>query len=115
MIDEALRTLVAASVADAVAPLVREVAELLTALRREEQAPEREQLLTTADVAEHVQVDEKTVRTWIRKGDLRACRAGRELRVRPVDLEAFLARRDSETIDETTDEMASRLLSHGAR
>jgi excisionase family DNA binding protein len=47
-------------------------------------------LLTPAQVAERLQVTERTVYTWLRGGRLRGLRAGRLWRVREEDLEAFL-------------------------
>ncbi len=46
--------------------------------------------MTTQDVAELLKVREPTVRSWIRQGDLRAVKLGREFRVAVIDLEAFL-------------------------
>ncbi|WP_255569258.1 helix-turn-helix domain-containing protein [Roseomonas alba] len=46
--------------------------------------------LTVKEVAELVQVSEATVRHWIKQRDLRAIALGREWRVIPHDLEAFL-------------------------
>jgi len=55
-----------------------------------------DKLLTTADVAERLQVNEQTVRRWIRDGDLRAVRLGGNksgYRVLAADLGRFLADR----------------------
>jgi excisionase family DNA binding protein len=49
-----------------------------------------EPYLTPKQIAEQLQVTEKTVRTWIYDGRLRAVRAGRFWRIRESDLEAFL-------------------------
>ena len=49
-----------------------------------------EPLLTIDDVADRCQVSTRTVRRWIKSGDLRAIRLGRQLRVRPIDLENLL-------------------------
>jgi len=49
------------------------------------------QFLTVKEVADLVQVSEGTVRHWIRLRELRAIDLGREWRVIPSDLEAFLA------------------------
>lgn len=48
--------------------------------------------LTVREVADLAQVSEATVRHWIRNGDLRAIDVGREFRIIPRDLEAFLDR-----------------------
>ncbi len=52
-----------------------------------------ERLLTVADVADLLQVDEQTVRRWIRAGRLVAHNFGGKAgyRIRRADLEAFLA------------------------
>lgn len=48
-------------------------------------------LLTPEQVAERLQVKERTVLDWLRAGDLRGLKLGRLWRVRPDDLEKFLA------------------------
>lgn len=48
--------------------------------------------LTVKEVADLVQVSEASVRHWIKLQQLRAIDLGREWRVIPRDLEAFLAR-----------------------
>ncbi len=47
-------------------------------------------LLTLHEVADLLKVKEATVRTWINQGGLRAIKFGREWRVAPKDLEAFV-------------------------
>jgi excisionase family DNA binding protein len=47
-------------------------------------------LLTTQETAELLKVSEATVRTWIRAGEIRAIRFGREWRLAVKDLEAFV-------------------------
>ena len=49
------------------------------------------QFLTVKEVADLVQVSEASVRHWIKLQQLRAIDLGREWRVIPRDLEAFLA------------------------
>ena len=51
-------------------------------------APER--LLTVPDAAEALQVSSKTVRRLIARGELSALRVGRQLRIPPRDLHAYL-------------------------
>jgi excisionase family DNA binding protein len=46
--------------------------------------------LTVADVAKQLQISEDTVRRWIKTGKLPALKIGKEWRVAPDDLEAFL-------------------------
>jgi excisionase family DNA binding protein len=53
-------------------------------------AAHTEPLLTVDDVAARCQVSTRTVRRWIKSGELQAIRLGRQLRVRPVDFESFL-------------------------
>ncbi len=47
-------------------------------------------LLTPTDVAKRLQVNERTVTMWLRKGHLRGFKIGKEWRVSPDDLQAFL-------------------------
>lgn len=46
--------------------------------------------MTVHEVAEFLRVTEVTVRKWINQKSLRAVRFGREWRVAPRDLEAFI-------------------------
>ncbi len=48
-------------------------------------------LLTITDVAEHLKVDPRTVRRWIKKGTLHFHQVGRQQRVAEEDLAAFLS------------------------
>ena len=50
----------------------------------------REKLLKPTDVAERLQVNERTVTLWLRKGHLRGFKLGKEWRISPDDLQAFL-------------------------
>ena len=47
-------------------------------------------LLTPFDVAKRLQMNERTVTQWLRKGHLRGFKIGKEWRVSELDLEAFL-------------------------
>ncbi len=49
-----------------------------------------EKLLTLVDVANRLQVNERTVAQWLRKGHLRGFKVGKEWRVSVKDLEGFL-------------------------
>jgi excisionase family DNA binding protein len=49
-----------------------------------------DKLLTPPQVAERLQVNERTVTQWLRKGHLRGFKIGKEWRVSARDLEAFL-------------------------
>ena len=50
-------------------------------------------LFTPSGAAERLQVDERTVREWLRTNTLRGYRIGEEWRIKGPDLEAFLAAR----------------------
>lgn len=50
----------------------------------------KDRLLTPPQVATHLQVNERTVTQWLRKGHLRGFKIGKEWRVSLVDLEQFL-------------------------
>lgn len=47
-------------------------------------------LLTVHDAAAMLQVQEATVRSWIRDKRIRAIKLGKEWRIAPQDLETFL-------------------------
>ncbi len=47
-------------------------------------------LLTPTDVANHLQVNERTVTQWLRRGHLRGFKIGKGWRISPDDLQAFL-------------------------
>lgn len=49
-----------------------------------------ERFLSTEEVAERLQVDEQTVRRWIKSGKLEAVKPGREWRIPPSAFEALL-------------------------
>jgi excisionase family DNA binding protein len=49
-------------------------------------------MLTVEDVARQLQLSPKTVRRMIGRDDLLAHRIGRQLRVAPADLRAFISR-----------------------
>ncbi len=51
-----------------------------------------ETLLTPAQVAERLQVNERTVTRWLRDGYLRGYKLGKEWRVSPGDLQRFIER-----------------------
>jgi excisionase family DNA binding protein len=50
-------------------------------------------LLTPSDVANRLQMNERTVTQWLRKGHLRGFKIGKEWRISEADLEAFLEAR----------------------
>ena len=47
-------------------------------------------LLTPTDVANHLQVNERTVTLWLRQGHLRGFKIGKEWRISTRDLDNFL-------------------------
>ncbi len=53
-------------------------------------AAAEERFLSTEEVAERLQVDEQTVRRWIKSGKLEAVKPGREWRIPPTAFEALL-------------------------
>lgn len=52
-----------------------------------------ERLFSLEEVAERLGVSERTVRRWIKAGDLPAYKPGREYRIKPDDLDEFLEER----------------------
>ena len=56
-----------------------------------------ERLYTPEEVAELLQVSEKTIRTWLKTRKLRGVLAGRFWRIRESNLEAFLREPDEVT------------------
>ena len=49
-----------------------------------------DKLLTPPQVARHLQVNERTVTQWLRRGHLRGFKIGKEWRISARDLEHFL-------------------------
>ena len=47
-------------------------------------------LMTIEQTAGHLQVSEKTVRRWIKRGDLIAHRFGHQWRISDIDLQTFI-------------------------
>ena len=56
-------------------------------------------LLTPTDVANSLQVNERTVTQWLRKGHLRGFKIGKEWRISPDDLQAFLEASANKPLD----------------
>ncbi len=54
-----------------------------------------EKVYTVEEISQQLRVDVKTVRKWIRKGDLVAMDIGREYRIRQSNLDDFIRRRES--------------------
>jgi excisionase family DNA binding protein len=54
---------------------------------------ELERFYSVEEIAERLQVSDQTVRRWVKSGKLAAFKPGKELRIRPSDLEEFLESR----------------------
>jgi excisionase family DNA binding protein len=65
----------------------------MTAATDQTSAAAGERLLSVTEVAERLGVTQRTVRNWIRKGDLVAYRLGGVVRISPVDLDRFIRAR----------------------
>ena len=53
----------------------------------------RSKLLTVKDAAEEIKMSEKFVRDMLRRAQLRGSKLGTDWRIRPEDLDAFVARK----------------------
>lgn len=75
------------------------------------------QYLAAGEAAKVADVAADTIRTWVRKGMLKGYYAGRVLRVRRDELEAFLARKGGQAAvsDAAIDMRAASLLRHGGK
>ncbi len=58
-----------------------------------------EKLLTPAQVAERLQVHERTVTRWLRDGYVRGFKLGKEWRIAPADLNAFIEKNANQPLD----------------
>ncbi len=58
-------------------------------------------LLTPVQVAERLQLQERTVTRWLRTGYLRGFKLGKEWRVSPEDLRSFIEHHANKPLDET--------------
>jgi excisionase family DNA binding protein len=102
------------AIRDELPALLRE--HLKPLVERAAPGPERGEALSTIRAARYADVSPATVRAWVASGQLRAQRAGRVLKVRRGDLDAFLARsepRNGEVID--LSERAREILSTSPR
>lgn len=72
--------------------LARELGELLLAAveRAQPPQPNEKPWMTTAQAAEYAGVKAETIRHWVRRGYIRAGRAGRDLRLRASDIDAHV-------------------------
>jgi excisionase family DNA binding protein len=51
---------------------------------------------TERSLADHLAVSDRTIRNWIRRGELASYKLGAARRIDPADVEEFLARRREE-------------------
>ena len=51
---------------------------------------EEEELLTVKEAAARLKVTEKTIKTWLGKGQLKGYKAGRQWRITPAAIREFL-------------------------
>jgi excisionase family DNA binding protein len=58
-----------------------------------------QKLLTPAQVAERLQIHERTVTRWLREGYLRGFKLGKEWRIAPSDLMSFMDRHANQPLD----------------
>ncbi len=58
-----------------------------------------EKLLTPAQVADRLQIHERTVTRWLRDGYLRGFKLGKEWRIAPADLNAFIEKHANQPLD----------------
>lgn len=54
---------------------------------------QQDEWLSVAQIAQHLQMDEETIRRWIRTKQLKAYKFGRDLRVRREDFDQFVKER----------------------
>ena len=92
------------------------IAEEVRKIMREEMArtPGNDAYLSVAGAATLAAVVPDTIREWIQKGDLGRYHAGRELRVRRSDLEAFLTSGRGDHDESTPEQEAQRFLARRA-
>jgi excisionase family DNA binding protein len=60
-----------------------------------------EKLLTPTDVAERLQLQERTVTRWLRTGYLRGFKLGKEWRISPKDVHSFIEQHANTPLDKT--------------
>ena len=71
--------------------------------------------LSVAKAARFAEVHPDTIRAWIKAGQLRGHRAGRELRIRREDLDHFMAGEGFGPNRPTPDEVAATILSRSRK
>ena len=58
-----------------------------------------EKLLTPGQIAERLQIHERTITRWLRDGFLRGFKLGKEWRIAPADLNAFMESHANQPLD----------------
>ena len=58
-----------------------------------------ENLLTPAEVANRLQIHERTVTRWLRGGYLRGFKLGKEWRIAPADVQSFMDKHANQPLD----------------
>jgi excisionase family DNA binding protein len=58
-----------------------------------------DEYLTVAEIAEHLKLNQQTLRNWIELGSLPAVRVGRRVRVRRADLDRILAQGQTAAVE----------------
>lgn len=103
VVDNALRRLIQDAVRSELGDVVRRVADLAASLQSS--GSDLPIFLTANEVAELTKVRPQTVRSWVSSGVLPAHYAGRKLRVRLDELEAFMQRgRDQPVPSDSNDD-----------
>jgi len=51
---------------------------------------ERKEFYTTQDLADFLQLNQRTIQKWIKEGKLKGYRFGKKYRIRSIDIENFL-------------------------
>ena len=63
-----------------------------------ESAAVRREFFTERTLAAHLAVSDRTIRNWIRRGELPSYKLGASRRIDPADVERFLARHRRERV-----------------
>lgn len=109
-LDEAIRITVKQAVASELDDLRQAIASLKASLQTTSAPAAPHDYVDAAEAAAIAGVKAQTVRRWIARGELRAHRAGRLLRVRVDELRAFLAKSPASGPTEPDDELLARRL-----
>jgi excisionase family DNA binding protein len=104
-VEHALREFLREIVRDELAQIVEALRRLESALSASNSTPL--EYLGAEEAADIAGVTPDTVRAWVRRGDLPRHRAGRLVRIRRDELEAFLGRRSNG--NDSGDDMTARV------